>query len=68
MLTRRLQQLLADTRGADLVEYALLAAFFGLAVVTGFDAIEATILSVYQGWDAGIQSLYSPLDPGAYGS
>jgi len=54
--------------GQDMVEYALLSFFFGLASYAGFIAIQATINSSYISWDGGQQGLSAPLDPGGYGS
>jgi len=54
--------------GQDVVEYALLSAFIGLACYGGFFAIQNTIHSSYIAWDTGQQNLAQPLDPGAFGS
>ena len=52
----------------DLVEYALLAAFIGLACFVGFQTIQDTIFGAYGNWDTGQQGLWVPPDPGAAGS
>jgi len=57
------RSLAADESGQDLVEYALLTGFFGLAAVAGFDAIEAAIGTAYALWDGNAQALWEPPDP-----
>jgi Flp pilus assembly pilin Flp len=63
-----LDKLWHDDAGQDVVEYALLAALIGLGSYGGFVLIQNTIFTSYGNWDAGQQSLWQPLDPGAYGS
>lgn len=56
--------MLRDESGQDLVEYVLLVAFFALATIGGFRAIETAIANAYPTWDQGVQSLSEPCDPG----
>ncbi|MFN8059262.1 MAG: hypothetical protein U0Q12_08850 [Vicinamibacterales bacterium] len=65
--TRFWARLVRDTRGADLVEWALLAGFFGLAAVAGFGNLRTTINRAYGVWDGAVQAIYAPVDPGAGG-
>jgi Flp pilus assembly pilin Flp len=47
---RTLRRLLTDESGQDLLEYALLSAFIGLAGVTVFNTIGATMQTSYTSW------------------
>lgn len=60
-----LKHLAGDTRGQDMIEYALLALFFGIVGVAAWDAIETSLASAYTNFDAGEQSLWEPPAPGA---
>jgi Flp pilus assembly pilin Flp len=52
-----LEQLLQREDGQDLVEYALLVAFVGVAALAAWLAIENALASGYTGWDATDQNL-----------
>ncbi|MFB3855366.1 MAG: Flp family type IVb pilin [Vicinamibacterales bacterium] len=56
-----------DETGQDLVEYALLSAFIGLAGVGVFELISDGLAATYVSWvgspDSGVQSLWQPPDP-----
>jgi Flp pilus assembly pilin Flp len=56
-------QLVWNEEGQDLIEYALLAAFIGLAGVGVFNVIAASMNASYSSWDTGINSLWQPGDP-----
>lgn len=63
-----LARLIREEISQDLVEYAWLAAFIGLACVVGFQTIQTAIFGAYGNWDTGQQGLWVPPDPGAGGS
>ena len=56
-------RLVWNDEGQDLVEYALLAAFIGLAGVGLFDVIATSMNASYTSWDTGINSLWEPRAP-----
>jgi Flp pilus assembly pilin Flp len=64
----RLVRLIRDDDGQDLVEYAMLAGFFGLVALAGFTSLQNALASAYGRWDTGTQNLWTPPDPGAGGS
>jgi Flp pilus assembly pilin Flp len=52
--------------GQDVVEYALLAAFFGVVGYLALSAIGATVLDTYTSWQdpaSGVPSLWDPAAP-----
>lgn len=53
----RLRNLVLGEEGQDLVEYALLVAFVGVAGLAAWLAIENAIDAGYSGWDAADQDL-----------
>jgi hypothetical protein len=60
-----LRQLAGDTRGQDLVEYALLTAGVGLAAAATWTAVQQAFASAYAGYDTKVQNLWEPPNPGA---
>jgi Flp pilus assembly pilin Flp len=52
-----LEQLFQRDDGQDLVEYALLVAFVGVAAFAAWLAIENALAAGYAGWDAADQDL-----------
>lgn len=56
--------LLREDRGEDLIEYALLAALVGLAGLLVLQLFAGVVGGAYSGWDAGVQGLWEPKDPG----
>ncbi len=54
---------IGEERGQDLVEYALLAAFIGLAGFAAFQWIATGIAGAYSNWDTANQGLWQPHDP-----
>jgi hypothetical protein len=63
MRLRELRRLLVDDEAQDLVEYALLTAFVGLAGMAGWAAIQAAIQQIYAAWDTAEQNLWQPPNP-----
>ena len=51
----RVRRFVADDKGQDLVEYALLAAFITLASVAGVSALRTTLCESYVTWNEGAQ-------------
>lgn len=58
-----LKRFLAQDNGQDLVEYALLMAFVGLASIAALDLIGDAIRSTYTAWDGNINALWEPPVP-----
>lgn len=55
---------LGDDRGQDLIEYALIAAFVGLAGLLALHAMAGSLAAAYGAWNARIQNLWVPPAPG----
>jgi Flp pilus assembly pilin Flp len=55
--------LVLSDKGQDLIEYALLAAFIGLAGVGLFNVIAASMNASYTSWDTGVNNLWEPGAP-----
>jgi len=53
-----------DTRGQDLVEYALLTALIGLAALLSAPLIEQAIAAGYGAYNTNIQDRWEIADPG----
>jgi len=45
-LLRRFREFLSDRRGQDLIEYALMAGFIAVSVVTMFDGVASSFVTV----------------------
>ena len=58
-----LRHLLVDERGQDIVEYALLTSFVGLAVIGAFDLIRTAIHNAYLSWIVQENNNWRPPDP-----
>jgi Flp pilus assembly pilin Flp len=58
-------RLFREESGQDLIEYALLTAFIGLAGAAAWSAIAGSLEAAYTGYDNDVQGIYEPLDPGA---
>lgn len=58
-------RLIADDRGQDLIEYALLTATLAFATIAGVNALGTAMNSSYASWDTAGQSnaLVEPRDP-----
>ena len=64
-MRRLLERLLCEDSGADIIEYALLAAFIGVCAVAAWISIPPKIAAAYTNWDTSIQNLSSCTpDPG----
>ena len=58
-----IHEFIAGEQGQDLIEYALLCAFIGLAAVATFRIMGSAMASTYSSWDVQTQSLAAPPDP-----
>ncbi len=54
---------LSSDEGQDLVEYALLTAFIGLAGAAAATLILSALQTSYANWDTTNQNLWVPADP-----
>jgi Flp pilus assembly pilin Flp len=54
-----------DETGQDLIEYAFLTAFIGLAGAAIFPLIVTALGNTYTSWDTSVQGVWEPCDPGA---
>ncbi len=58
-----LRRLVHDDRGQDVVEYALLTAFFGLCALAAWTSLRDAIGLSYGGTTTGVQGLWEPPPP-----
>jgi Flp pilus assembly pilin Flp len=58
-----LRRLSRDEGGQDVVEYALLTAFFGLCALAAFATIQSALGVNYSSTSGGLQSLWDPPPP-----
>ena len=58
-----LREFLTDEGGQDLAEYALLAAFVGIAALAALSALQSAIKEGYIRWDTAEQDLWEPPPP-----
>ena len=63
MLAATLRRLARDEGGQDVVEYALLTAFFGLAALAAWTSLRDAIGRNYGATTTGVQSLWEPPPP-----
>ncbi len=56
-------RLVVDDGGQDLIEYALLTAFIGLAGAAAFELVATSMSAAYSAWGTGINNLWEPADP-----
>ena len=63
MLTAVLRRLVTDDRGQDVVEYALLTAFFGLAAFAAWTSIREALAANYGATSSGVQGIWDPPPP-----
>ncbi len=61
---RRVRQFIADDRGQDLIEYALLTAALAVAGAATWPIFEAAIGTAYRALDTNTQNLWEPPPPG----
>lgn len=64
-MRERLRQFVREESAQDLVEYAYLTAFIGLAGLAVWQAIVGTMGTAYLGYDTNVQGAWEPPDPGA---
>ena len=57
------RRLVFDERGQDLIEYALLTSFIGLAVIGAFDLIRTAVHDAYLSWIVHENNNWRPPDP-----
>lgn len=55
--------LVACDRGDDLVEYALLTAFVGVATIAAWSTLKTTLAANYKAYDTNTQALAKTPDP-----
>lgn len=67
-MNERLQTLLSDESGQDLIEYMLLASFLAIASWVGVLAVETAIRTTYVTWDTASQAIWEVPDPVGAGS
>jgi Flp pilus assembly pilin Flp len=58
-----LRRLFLDDHGQDLVEYALLATFIGLAGIAALPLIAGAIGTTYNSWNTGTNSIWQTPPP-----
>lgn len=63
MLTAFVGRLATEDSGQDVVEYALLTAFFGLAALAAWTSLRDAIGMSHGGTTSGVQSLWEPPPP-----
>lgn len=51
---------ISDEQGQDLVEYALIVAAVGLALITTVNQLQAAIVSLYQSMTGDLSSIGTP--------
>jgi pilus assembly protein Flp/PilA len=57
MIRRFFVELLRDEQGQDLVEYALIVAAIGLALIATVDQLSTAVVSLYQSIVQGVRSI-----------
>jgi len=62
-MKRWVRALVGDDAGQDLIEYALLALFIGVAALVAWQAIATAIGTSYPSYDSGVQGIWEPPDP-----
>lgn len=56
-------RLVRDEDGQDLVEYAMLATFVGVACAAAWGVVRGAIATGFVGWDTAEQNLWRPPNP-----
>jgi Flp pilus assembly pilin Flp len=62
-MTKDLVRLLAEEKGQDLVEYALLASIIGIAGLLVLPSIRTKMSAAFVGWGSGVSSIWIPENP-----
>ena len=57
MFVRMLKQLIREEQGQDLVEYALIVAAVGLALITTVNQLSSAVVSLYSSITQGLASI-----------
>jgi Flp pilus assembly pilin Flp len=60
---RRGVRLLADERGQDLIEYALLTGIIAVAGALVFPPLTSRMADAYQAWNTNVQDIWRPPPP-----
>jgi pilus assembly protein Flp/PilA len=68
MISLHVVRFIRESRGQDLVEYALLAALIGIAATAAAPTLQTAIGSAYTTWTTANQNEWRIPDPGAGGS
>ena len=63
MRSKVIRRLIREDHGQDIVEYALLTAFFGLCALLAWTNIRDALGITYGGATAGVQGLWDPPPP-----
>ena len=63
-IRRGIAALVADERGQDLIEYALLTSAVGVAGIATWPLIAASVGTAYRALDLNTQSIWQPPPPG----
>jgi pilus assembly protein Flp/PilA len=58
-----IDRLIDDDSGQDLIEYALLTTFIGLAAIAVFDALRTSVGFVYGTWNTGANNVWRTPNP-----
>lgn len=64
-------RLMREDDAQDVIEYALIAVFIGIAGALVLSSMDTTIATTYSNWtssSSGVPSLWDPPDPGGSGS
>jgi pilus assembly protein Flp/PilA len=62
------RRFISDDRGQDVIEYALIAAFIGIAGILALRGIQSAVGTTYSSWTdpgSGTPSLWEPAEPPA---
>jgi hypothetical protein len=62
-MTSLLFRLTVDDEGQDLVEYVLLTAVVGLAIIVAINLLDDVMRITYVSWDGSMQAIWEPQDP-----
>jgi Flp pilus assembly pilin Flp len=62
-MRRLLVRFVADASGQDLIEYALLTTFIGLASIVGVALLRNAINLTYTSWNTSVYNLWEPPPP-----
>ena len=60
-------RVIADDRGQDLIEYALLTAIIGISGLLIFSTLSTTMGTAYSGWNTAGQNAWQPCPPRSVG-